>query len=75
MSPSSAIGGATTGSQMLSRARSAVRSLLHADRSRRHRQPRLLAGPPSPNPRLPQAAVDPNARFVGEQMGSGGGEA
>jgi hypothetical protein len=42
-------------------------------RKRRPRQPRLLAGRRSPDPRLQQSTVDPNARFLGEQMGGGAG--
>jgi hypothetical protein len=57
---------------MLSRARSAVRALLRVDERRRRRQPRLLSGPRSADPRRPQPSGDPNARFIGEQMGSGG---
>ena len=41
-------------------------------RRRRPRQPGLLAGGPAPDPRRPQQSLDPNARFIGEQMGSGG---
>jgi hypothetical protein len=38
---------------------------------RRSRQPRLLGGPPTPDARLPHTSVDPNARFIGDQMGQG----
>ena len=42
-------------------------------RRRARRQPTLLGGGPAPDPRLPQQSLDPNARFIGEQMGSGEG--
>lgn len=51
-----------------------VRRILRLDRRRRTRQPRLLAQGPAPDPRLSSTRVDPNARFLGDQMGQGGGE-
>lgn len=42
-------------------------------RNRGRRQPALLGGGPAPDPRIPRQSLDPNARFVGEQMGSGEG--
>ncbi len=43
------------------------------NRKRRPRQPHLLAGRRSPDLRLQQTTIDPNARFLGEQMRGGGG--
>ena len=42
-------------------------------RPRARRQTTLLGGGPAPDPRLPQRSLDPNARFIGEQMGQGEG--
>lgn len=42
-------------------------------RRRRARRSMLLSGGPAPDPRIPQQSLDPNARFIGEQMGSGEG--
>lgn len=50
-----------------------LKALSRRKRRRRSRQPRLLGGPLSPDPRLPTSSVDPNARFIGDQMGQGGG--
>ena len=49
--------------------------LLRLRRDKRRRRPRqslLLSGPPSRDPRLPDTSVDPNANFLGDQMGNGG---
>jgi hypothetical protein len=56
---------------MSMRLKSFMKALSRRKRKRRPRQPRLLGGPPSPDPRLPTTQVDPNARFIGDQMGQG----
>jgi hypothetical protein len=57
---------------MLSRVRAIVRDRLRPNRSRRRAKgPRLLAAAQPPDPRLHETSVDPNARFLGEQMGNG----
>jgi hypothetical protein len=56
---------------MLNRAMSALQWRLKPGK-RARRQPTLLGGGPAPDPRLPQQSLDPNARFIGEQMGNGG---
>lgn len=53
--------------------RSILAALRRRKRKRRSRQPRLLGGPPTPDARLPHTSADPNARFIGDQMGQGGG--
>ena len=56
---------------MLNRAMAGLQRRLKR-RRRGRRQPTLLARGPAPDPRLHQQSVDPNARFIGEQMGQGG---
>ena len=59
------------GTNMLSRAMAALQQRLKRRKLGR-RQTSLLARGPAPDPRLPQQSLDPNAGFIGEQMGQGG---
>ena len=56
---------------MLTKAMAALQQRLKRP-ERGRRQTSLLARGPAPDPRLPQQSLDPNARFIGEQMGQGG---
>ena len=56
---------------MITRAMAALRE--RRTRRTRARRSMLLSGGPAPDPRIPQQSLDPNARFIGEQMGSGEG--
>jgi len=56
---------------MLNRAMAALQQRLKRRKLGR-RQTSLLARGPAPDPRLPQQSLDPNAGFIGEQMGQGG---
>ena len=56
---------------MFTRAIAALRRR-RKQRRRGRGQSMLLSRGPAPDPRIPQQTLDPNARFIGEQMGSGG---